>query len=205
MKSFSPKITDSKTTEELNKLWEDKFLILKSKQYVSAIDERKRIKRVYVNFKIKDSIENVFNSMASISVKDMHPDLIIEEIEVGSFYTSSGKNNKIPFKVTSFEVNEEISIEWFVDDVLLNKKIQFKSNKKNTCTKIMYTDFAQGLKMVDTMFEKHIASVYTKRQVIAFIIMCNKTILDLGIYPASKNAKIKRKIEGLLNASKKMF
>ncbi len=204
-KVFKVKVTDEEEIEKLTKEFEEEKKRIHKKVYNSVSEERLRSNKIITSYKIKASIEKVFEAVAIKSAQDMHTDLKYEDLEQGCFYRSSGKSSKIPFRITVFEVNKEIEIEFFAKDQHFIKTLRFKKNRNNTKTKITYIDIATGTVSIQGWFEKHIKDVYVKRQIIAFKLQVMNALLDLNIVEKNKVESVKKKMKKLLEYSKNLY
>ncbi|ASP28067.1 hypothetical protein SCORR_v1c02930 [Spiroplasma corruscae] len=178
---------------------------LNKQKYTSLFEERKRISKLFSSMKIKKPIEEVYNAFLQISLDDMNPNLKNLVLEEGSWYRSSKKNNNNIFKLEKLVENKEISITWAIKNQLFIKSVKFRSNSSNKITKITYFDFAKGDTSIMGFFERHILSVYLKKQFLAFRVQVYKTKLLLNLYKPAKVVIVNKKIDKLLEYIKNII
>ncbi|WP_146637886.1 hypothetical protein [Spiroplasma clarkii] len=87
---------------------------------------------------------------------------------------------------------------------LFSKTIWFKDNGSNL-VHIKFHDFVKGDTSIMGFFERHILSVYIKRQVIAFNVQVLKAKLRLNLYNEKSANAVNRKITRMLEYSKQLY
>ncbi|ATZ18918.1 hypothetical protein ESOMN_v1c05360 [Williamsoniiplasma somnilux] len=204
-KEYQVAVQDEQEVNLLEETFTSKRQKIHTKIYSSMTEERLRTNKLIISYSIAAPIERVFKAVAEKSAKDMHPKLNYNDLKQNTFYYSSGKNNKNPFKITELKINEVITIEFFAKDQQFIKTLKFKANKKNTKTKITFIDVVTGTTSILGWYEKHIKNVYIKRMTIAFKIQIKQAQLDLNLISKTKIEKVKNEIIKLIEYSKKLF
>lgn len=203
-KDWKAIVTDKNEIAKLELEFQKNREKISQKIYTSVTEERLRTNKIITTDKIKAPVEKVFQAVINQACKDLHSSLNYEDLVNNSFYRTSGKTNKIPFKITEFKINEVLSVEYYAKDQQFIKTLRFKTNKKKQ-TKILYTDIAVGMVSVLGWFEKHIRQVYVKRQIIAFKTQILKAKLDLKLIPEKYIGKKENEITRMLDYSQKAF
>lgn len=175
------------------------------KVYTSLTEEKLRTNKIIAQEKLNAPIENVFRMVINRACKDLHSSLDYEDLAVNTFYRTSGKTNKLPFKITEFQENKVLTIEYYAKDQQFIKTLRFYPNRKNTKTKIIYTDLTIGLTSILGWLEKHVRGVYIKRQIIAFQVQILNAKLDLDLISDLKINKVQNQINKMLEYSQKAY
>ncbi|WP_338972654.1 hypothetical protein [Spiroplasma endosymbiont of Panorpa germanica] len=199
------RITDPKIIEENLAFFEKSREEINKQVYTSVIEERARIKKFICKAKIKATIEDVFENYLDLTAKDLHPNLNVNDLEEGGFYVTSKSKNRITFFLKKLEKDKEIMVEWFSKDQWFTRTVVFSTNSQNTITKIKYMDISKGKRSIAGFLERHVASVYTKKQQLGFLVSMFKLKISLGIYPPKKIPAIEKRIERVMNYSRDLF
>ncbi len=198
------KINNEEEAQQLDKDYNDFLDNINKKKYMSVLEERKRLNKINIVSKIKRPLCEVFNAFLVISLEDMNPNLSIGDLEEGYWYKSSKKNNNVKFKLNKFIPNKEIQLTWIANNQIFIKTVTFYSSRDDSFTKIRYSDYVKGDTSIMGFFERHILSVYVKRQKLAFHIQILKTKLKLNMVSEENEHKVLKKIERLLSFSKSL-
>ncbi|WP_338970158.1 hypothetical protein [Spiroplasma endosymbiont of Labia minor] len=201
---FDPHIADPLKVKKLEKEFENTISELNKQKYISIMEERKRLNKILMSYKIAKPIEIVWPKLLSILLKDLHPSLKIENVNKGDFYITSNSKDKLPFRIKNYDDQKTITIEWISKKQWFTRTINVKQIKNNS-TKIFYMDISKGEVSVAGYFERRVIFVYNKRQVIAFTIQMLNLKIDLELVPSNKIEKIKNKIEKMLKYSQKLY
>ncbi|QHX35722.1 hypothetical protein STIUS_v1c01670 [Spiroplasma sp. TIUS-1] len=202
---YKSTITDVKLIEEFNAEFESLSKQFDKRIYGSVTEERSRASKLIINQKLKKPVEEVFSQFLIDAAYSIHTSLKAEDLYEGGFYRTSGKSNKLITKVSKLELNKEISIIWYANNQQFIRSIKFYSNKKNTVTNIKFFNLATGMTSVAGYLERHLRTVYAKRQKVSFEVQIMRTQMALGIIPKEKHEATNKKIVRYLKYAENLY
>lgn len=202
---FKSTITDVKQIEELNIEFDNLKKQFDKRIYGSVTEERARANKLIVNKKFKKPIEEVFNQFLNDAASSIHTSLKPNDLIEGGYYRTSGKTSKLISKVSKLDPNKEIAIIWYANNQQFIRSIKFNSNKKNTVTSIKFFNLITGMTSVAGYLERHLKTVYAKRQKISFEVQIMRTEMALGVIPVEKHEAINKKIDRYIKFAKNLY
>ncbi|QGS51655.1 hypothetical protein [Spiroplasma tabanidicola] len=180
-----------KLKDEFEKL-EQEF---EKKVYSSMMDETKRIQMIIKKAVIKAPVDEVFKAFVKLALKDLNPNIDINEIEEGCFGITSKKSSNQTFRVDTYEIDEEFTIKYFGKNNAYIRSILFKGVKNKT--KIKYTDTNISKETIFGLKLNYLKGVYQKSRKFSFAIQVINLKLLVEILDETKKNKYKEKIKEL--------